>query len=192
MWSKRATVEQHQDWLLKTPAAKAEVYRSVDDKDIILDNGLLKRSFRLQPNLACTDFSNLSSGEQLLRAIGPEAKLTINGKSYKVGGLYGQSEKAYLKSAWIDKLKANNSDFVYKSYSVTPIRPYVNWKVTNRWALNKEQVTGKMLTFVFECSQPVMKDIVVKVNYELYDGIPLVCKWLSVGNQGNKKSRSIR
>jgi len=186
-WIKRPVPEKERDWLLNVPTSKAEVYRSVDNKDIILDNGLIKRSFRMQPNLACIDFTNQSTGEQLLRAITAEAKLTINGKNYKVGGLYGQSERAYLKSAWIDMLKADINEFLYKSYTVTPIKPYVNWKVTNRWALNKEQATGKMLTFVFECSQPLMKDIVVKVNYELYDGIPVVCKWLSVENHGDKK-----
>jgi len=185
VWTQKTT--SLTDWLVVNAGIKAEVYRSEDYKEIILDNGLLRRTFRLQPNIACIDFTNLSSGEQLLRAISPEAKLTISGKNYKVGGLYGQAEKAYLKSEWIDLLTANSLDFKFKAYSVTAIKPYVPWKMTNRWALNKRMPSGKTLTFIFECSQPVMKGVVVKVNYELYDGIPLLCKSLTVENNGLKK-----
>lgn len=187
VWSKGSISPNQQDWLIVNNGVKAEIYRSSDYQEIILDNGLLKRSFRLQPNIACTDFTNLSSGEQLLRAISPEAKLTISGKDYKVGGLYGQSEKAYLKNEWVNKLTANSLDFKFKAYAVTPIKSYLNWKVTNRWALNKQLPSGKMLTFIFECSQPAVKGVTVKVNYELYDGIPLLCKWLSVENNGSRK-----
>ena len=82
------------DWLVAAPQQKAGVYQSQNGKDIILYNGLVKRSFRIAPNLACIDFTNLSSGQQLLRAIRPEALITINGEQLSVGGLVGQKEKA--------------------------------------------------------------------------------------------------
>lgn len=178
---------QSGDWLVKNSNKKAEVYKSPDDRDIIMSNGLLKRSFRLHPNIACTDFSNLSTRQQLLRAISPEAKITLNGKDYNIGGLYGQSEKAYLKREWIDGYKANDNDFQFVSYLIKPILPYVNWKPATGWALNKQQPTGKMLSCLFESRLPSLKGVVVKVNYELYDGIPLICKWLSIENKGAAK-----
>ncbi len=61
------------DWLITPITTKAQVYRSNDEKEIILFNGLLKRSFRIQPNLACVDYRNMSTGQQLLRAVKPEA-----------------------------------------------------------------------------------------------------------------------
>ncbi|SEB19933.1 alpha-galactosidase [Pedobacter hartonius] len=176
------------DWLLNKTTARAEIYQSADHKNIILDNGLLKRSFRLQPNLACTDFSNLSNGQQLLRAVSAEARLTINGKIYNVGGLYGQKEKAYLKEEWIDSLTSKAADFQYKSYAVSAITPYVNWKYTGKlWAANKLQPAGKMLSLQFESDLPALKGIIVAVNYELYDGIPLVCKWIKIDNKSSVK-----
>jgi hypothetical protein len=187
VWYKQSVSLSQPDWLLNNAAVQAGIYRSADNKDIVLDNGLIKRSFRLQPNLACTDFTNLSTGEQMLRAISPEARITISGKVYQIGGLYGQPEKAYLKSEWVDGLKANANDFQFKHYAVSAIQPYINWKVTNRWSLNKLQPTGKMLTFYFESASPALKGVLVKVNYELYDGLPLVCKWLSIENKGAKK-----
>src|ERR1700744_3805825 len=64
------------DWLVTPVAAKAGIFKSADGKDIILYNGLTKRIFRISPNLACTDYTNLTTGRQLLRAVSPEAKLT--------------------------------------------------------------------------------------------------------------------
>ena len=74
------------DWLVKNVNVRAGVYRSQDSKEIILYNGLLKRSFRINQNAACVDFVNLSNGEQMLRAVKPEAILTINGKPVNVEG----------------------------------------------------------------------------------------------------------
>lgn len=177
--------EYKTDWLISKVDSRTEVYRSEDKKDIILDNGLLKRSFRIHPNLSCIDFLNLTSGEQLLRAVSAEAKLTINGKDYNIGGLYGQKEKAYLKNEWINEFTTNKTDFQFKSYSITNITTYVKWKPsTTMWAINKQQPTGKMVTFTFESELPLMSGIKVNIHYELYDGIPLIRKWLSVENKG--------
>ena len=82
---------------------KAAVYTSADKKDIHLYNGLVKRTFRLSPNVVCMDYKNMITGQQLLRALEPEAIVTINGKEYNVGGLYGQKEKAYLLPEWVDE-----------------------------------------------------------------------------------------
>ena len=187
IWKKTEETAKSRDWLINSTGKTAQVYRDLTNKDIILSNGLIKRSFRLQPNLACTDFSNLSNGQQLLRAVSPEAKLTINGKSYNIGGLYGQKQKAYLLNQWLDELTANSSDFFFKSYQVTPIESYIKWKpAANEWASNRQQPTGKMVTFSFESTLPALKGIRVNINYELYDGIPLICKWLSVENKGKQ------
>jgi len=188
VWKEGNESINKQDWLVNKIKKSAGVYRSADSKTIILDNGLLKRSFLLQPNLACIDFSNLSNEQQLLRAVSPEAKLTIDGKNYNVGGLHGQKERGYLQQEWIEKFTSDASDFQLKSYKVTTIQPYINWKPSNKeWAANKKQPTGKMLTFIFESSLSALKGIKVEVNYELYDGIPLICKWLNIQNQGQKK-----
>lgn len=181
-------LSERTDWLVHQPAGRAGVYRSENNKEIILYNGLLKRTFRIQPNVVCVDFVNLSNGEQMLRAVEPEARLIINGKSINVGGLYGQKEKAYLLKEWVDDLKAHERDFQFKGFEVSSsIQPYVKWHA-RLWASNKQLPTGKTLTFIYS-GPGEMKDLIVKVNYEIYDGIPLICKWLSVEN---KSKGSIR
>lgn len=186
VWIETAELIKGKDWLISKVDQKAELYRSDDGKNIIFTNGLLKRSFRIQPNIACIDFSNLVSEEQLLRAVNPEAKLRINGKDYNIGGLYGQTERAYLKYEWIERFKSNGGDFQFRSFNINAITSYVKWNLqTNRWAANRQQPTGKMLTFKFESWLLPLRGVIINVNYELYDGIPLICKWVSVENNTN-------
>ena len=169
------------DWLIHTPAQKAGVYSSQDGKDIILYNGLVKRTFRMSPNMTCFDFKNLSSGQQLLRAVRPEAVVTINGVAYAVGGLTGQKEKAYLMPSWIDGFKIGETDFQYAGVEVTDLTPFINWK-RRTWAYNTAQPKGKLIKFRFISSLAHLKGVEVEVNYELYNGLPLIVKWVAVKN----------
>jgi hypothetical protein len=175
-----AQLPANKDWLITKTEQSANIIVSQNGNDIVLDNGLVSRSFSLQPNLACVNYKNVSDGEELLRAVSPEAVITIDGKKYNVGGLYGQSEKAYFKSEWLDHLKANGMDFQFKSYEISQIIPYINWKQSG-WAANNKQPAGKTLSFQFQSAQ--LPGILVYVHYELYDGIPLICKWVSVVNK---------
>ena len=173
---------QKTDWLVQPVFQKATVTKTADGKDLELNNGLLKRVFRLQPNIACTDLTNLSNSQQLLRAIKPEAILTIDGIQYNIGGLHGQSEKAYLRKEWIDQLTAHDSDFHFTNYEVKDLKPFLNRRSTY-WAMNKKAATGKDISFQYRSSLSSLQNILVTVHYELYDGIPLMVKRVSVENR---------
>lgn len=172
------------DWLIKPINQQATVYYSADKNSLILYNGLVKRAFALTPGFACIEYKNMSNGQQLLRAVKPEAKITINNKEYTVGGLYGQKENAYLLPEWISSFTTSQNDFVFKKFSIENITPYINWKC-NTWASNKKQATGKTVNIYFESGNPEIKNITVVVHYELYDGLPLIIKSVSINNTGN-------
>ncbi len=173
------------DWLLSPVTQKAALYLTPDKKDLVLYNGLVKRVFRLTPNTACTDYTNMSTGQQLLRSVKPEAILTINGRTHRVGGLYGQKENAYLLPAWVDGMKEDDSDFQLLRYEVKELPPYLN-AASRVWATNHTAATGKLVQFHYISGLDELKGITVTVNYELYDGIPLICKWLSLTNHSGK------
>ena len=187
LWDKKFDETVTKDWLVHPIATKANAYYSLDKKNIILYNGLVKRSFRITPNVACTDFKNMSNGQQLLRAIRPEAVVTIEGVPYEVGGLHRQTEKAYLQDEWIDGLKKGLGDFVMKKVEVTDIKPSIHWK-KNTWGGVNKFGTGKMISFTYDSPFKNLYAVEVVVHYEIYDGIPLIVKWVSVVNN---KDRSL-
>lgn len=171
------------DWLVNPIQQKANII--VNHQQIILDNGLLKRTFVVSPNVACVSYTNSTNGQQLLRSIEPEAKLILDNKTYLVGGLKGQSEKAYLKNEDTNKLTPYDSSFQYTKHTIRDIKPFINWK-PNSWVMNKQQATGKQIAFEYTCSMKAVQGIVITVYYELYDGIPLITKWISIQNKSNK------
>ena len=158
------------DWLIDQPKQKADVYITTDKKNIILYNGLVRRSFRIEPNIACTDFQNMSNGQQLLRSIRPEAIVTINGKIINIGGLNGQKEKAYLIESTVDGLTKGDNDFICSSIKVESIKPLINWK-KNTWGSVDKSGSGKIISFFYHSPNASLNDVEVVVHYELYDGI---------------------
>ncbi len=132
-----------EDWLVKPVSSKAEVIYNESKKEIIFSNGLFNRKFRIFPNVVCVDYKNKITGQQLLRAVSPEAKIAINGKEYNVGGLYGQKEKAYLLPEWLDGFTKNDSDFIFDKYEVINTQPFINWVPGKWWATNKQYPGGK-------------------------------------------------
>jgi len=179
----RAQSHPPADWLVHPFSQKAEIIE--DQRDLILQNGLVKRVFRISPNLACYDFKNLSTGQQLLRAVKPEAKITVNGREYAVGGLRGQKENAYLLPAWLDQMTTGPEDFIYENHSVSELTPFLNWKAST-WILDQNQPSGKVLTLNFRPGAKELEGLRVAVHYEIYDGIPLIVKWVSVENTSKK------
>ena len=171
------------DWLVSPFEQKATITN--EGQNIILNNGLVKRSFVIAPNVACFDYTNLTNGQQLIRSIEPEAKVVIDQITYKVGGLSGQKEKAYLQIDQIKNLQKADSDFVFLKYTIGKIEPFIKWKPTT-WLGNAKQPTGARIDFEYVSPIAALKNIIIKVHYEIYDGIPLITKWISIQNNSNK------
>lgn len=185
VWNDAIIKYNKPDWLVRQVGMKAQVFSSTDGKDIILYNGLLKRVFRITPNLACTSYQNLNNGRELLRSVKAEARLTINGHDYNVGGLSGQRENAYLAPAELNGLKAGANDFQFVNYTVAPITPYLNWK-TKFWMPALKPATGNVISFIYKAGAPELAGLKVSVIYELYDNIPLIVKSVSIENESSK------
>ncbi|OIQ38413.1 MAG: alpha-galactosidase [Bacteroidetes bacterium MedPE-SWsnd-G1] len=164
------------DWLIDNSKAIAKIHKTNSGKDIILSNGLISRTFRVAPNLATIDFTNLMTGQSLLRAVSNEGLLTIDGKVYTIGGLSKQPEYAYTLMKWVDGLTATPNSFLLQDFEIKEIEDRLEWKRV-RWALNKEMPKGKELVFTL-----AHEGVIVKVHYALYNGIPTLSKWIEVIN----------
>ncbi|SHM01720.1 hypothetical protein SAMN05444266_10686 [Chitinophaga jiangningensis] len=164
-----------QDWLINNQGYKANV--TAAGKEVVISNGLLSRSFRVTPNVICTDFRNLVSGEQLLRAIKPEAQLFIDNDTVNIGGAYTQPQKAYLMPAWLDHMEAGAKDLHYLKYETADLKPALPENGYTKAA------SGKSLIFHYSAPEnSPYKGMVVKVHYDLFDGVPVISKWLEITN----------
>jgi len=184
VWTELHPATIKSDWLINTPKEKAGVYLSADKKNIILYNGLIRRTFRISPNIVCYDFRNMSSGQELIRAIEPEAIVTIDGKPYSVGGLHGQQEKAFFMPEWLDTFSKAPDDLFCTNVQVENIKSLLNWE-KKTWGLVDKYGTGKKVSFTYHSSSQALLGVEVIVQYEIYDGIPLIIKSVLVKNNSD-------
>lgn len=116
-----------EDWLIAKPETNAKAFRNSKGNELILSNGLISRTFRIAPNAATVSFKKLQNQEELIRAVKPEAILSINNFSIPVGGLEGQPNLAFLYEDWIDQLKVTPGSFQLKDYTLSPIEKRLDW-----------------------------------------------------------------
>ncbi len=175
-----------QDWLITPIVQKSEVKVVKNGKAIELSNGLVARQIQISPNAATVSYKNITTNEQFVRSVRPEARVVLNGKTYNIGGLYGQKEHAYLLEEWTSQFTANSNDFQFVRHEITNIKPHFDWKPTT-WTANKNLPTGKELILYFTSNNPELKGVEVAVHYEIFDGIPVLDKWVTIENKSGNE-----
>ena len=194
----------HDDWLVKKVNSTATVYK---DKygNLVLSNGLVSRTFTLQPNVATVELDNLRTGESFLRAIKPEAEIQIDGINFKIGGLTGQKVNNYFLPEWYSLLSAEPFSFKMVSYEAKPVSERFPWKKRMEWLSKDVQwpTPGLHLIFSYEASNELINDlnlvkgekekfdylkgVMVNIHYELYNEVPIFCKWITVENKSGQQ-----
>ncbi len=177
------------DWLVAPTGRKAGVYRGDNPTQVVMTNGLIRREWRLSPGGACVGFDNLMTGEAVLRAVSPEAKLSIDGKPQVIGGLVGQPDYAYLRREWVDAMKPDPAAWQCTGFEVGKPAARFGWKRARYNSGQPWPPPGASLALRFEPGDAALKGLVATVHYELYDGIPLLCKWVSLTNGTGREVR---
>jgi len=174
----RATVPP--DWLLEPGRFPARIEAAPDGGELRLSNGLVERLILLRPNAATVAFNDLLTGESLVRSIRPEAILQIDGKKCNVGGLTGQPIHNFVDPSWLPSLRADPHDFALKSYTTGKTEARFPWKPRSEWLSSTPSwpPPGASATLTF--TRPANGE--VDVHYEIYDGLPLLSKWLVYRN----------
>ena len=119
------------DWLLDATPYKARVVQS--GAEVTLDNGLIRRTIRTKNGCATVSFENRMTGEQMIRAIRPEAVVELDGVKYPVGGLTGQPIQNYLSPAWLATMTPLPSSFVLDSLEIGKTKARFEWMKRKEW-----------------------------------------------------------
>ncbi|MEM9799930.1 MAG: alpha-galactosidase [Planctomycetota bacterium] len=179
------------EWLVEAAPHAAAVLRGPGENDISLDNGLLRRTFRITPDGACATVAldDLTTGAALLRAVRPEARLALDGTPVDVGGLTGQPNHAFLDPAWLAAMEPAEGSLRLTGLSVGPIQPRLEWKRVRHHAPGAAwPPKGVELALRFlPGPESAQEGLTVTVHYALYDGIPAYSKWLTLTNESSER-----
>ncbi len=177
---------ENTDWLLDPAPFRAQVFRTDDDR-IVLDNGLIRRTFASRPNGATIAFDQVTSRQSLLRGVKPEASITIDGEQIAVGGLLGQPNYAFLTEEWIARLTTDPSALQLRRVAIAPLTERMAWKrVRHHDPLAAWPPPGITLTMSYGHTD---RSVEVDVVYALYDGVPCVRKHIVVRNTSERSVR---
>ena len=172
------------DWLIYPKPFPARATFSADAREITLENGLVRRVIRLKPNAATVAFDNLMTGASLLRSVRPEARVELNGQKLDVGGLLGQPVHNYLSPAWLSELKADPKACQLAGQKIGRTEARFPWTKRHEWLTDSAPwpPPGVSVTLTFQAPPSSSAAATVEVHYELYDGLPVMSKWLTVRN----------
>ena len=107
------------DWLIDGRYYKADLHE-IDPNTLVLTNGLVSRTFSTTPDFATIGYNELHTSKcSILRALSPEAVLSLNSHTFTIGGLNSPMNRAYFnRSALVEDMAAFNGSFHYSHYQV--------------------------------------------------------------------------
>ncbi len=171
------------DWLLANQPFTASADVDAAGHELSLSNGLIRRVIQLRPGAATIGFDILSTSVSLLRSVRPEAVVELDGRRFNVGGLDGQPVHNYLDPRWLRAMTPDTNGFEFSLVRVGRTEPRFAWQKNMKWLSRQlpwpPPGVGVTLSFVAPGACP---GIELQVHYELYDGLPLMAKWLTLSN----------
>ena len=161
-----------------------------DGSYITMTNGLITRRFVTKPAFGTVDFRSEVKDQSILRMITVETNITLDDVLYPVGGLHAaMGTLAFLNRSALNLTVAPNA-FVFASYdTVAPTAPF-HWEPGLRHSPQSANWPPKGLRLRVKfhppsSAKPEHANVVVYLNYEMYVGIPLLAKWVTVEYDGD-------
>ncbi len=152
---------------------------------LTLSNTLISRIFTTSPAFGTIDYRSETKQQPILRTIFPEGYVTLDGIDYPIGGLFSPLPHAYMNTSTLTVLQ---SSFVYTGYTKTPPVAPFHWEPGLRHSPTDASWPPKGMTLSLnfkppaDVKKPSHANIIVTVNYEMYVGVPILAKWLTVQN----------
>ena len=157
---------------------------------ITMTNGLITRMFTTVPAFGTVDYRSEVKDQSLIRMISPETNLTLDGVLYPVGGLHASmGTLAFLNRSMLNLTITPNA-FSFVSYETAAPKAPFHWEPGLRHSPKSSSWPPKGLTLKVKfhaagSAKLEHANVVVYLNYEMYVGIPLLAKWVTVEYDGN-------
>jgi len=194
------------DWLVSTTAVSQypttfslrpapEPYPS-GSQLLTLANGLVERTFFAGADGAfCTvEYRHLLSHQTYFRAIAPEGNITLNGTALQIGGCDGQPTghaEFFTPEVYGPQLSAADDTLLLENISHAAPAALFDWQPGRRRAPSDVAwpPTGVHVTVNFRVPDAPrfakLRAARVSVHYEMYDGMPVLRKWVEVSHAGS-------
>lgn len=161
---------------------------TIDDSPdgiLVIQNGLISRSFTRKPAFGTIEYASICAQKSLLRSLNPEGYIVLDNTTYPIGGLTQTGHHSFINRSGISVL---DNAFQMVNYTTgSPVAPFP-WTPGYRHAPSSVSwpPQGKTLTVLFKpptkVASPSHAGILVYVHYELYQGVPILSKWITVKN----------
>ena len=161
-------------WVVTPNSTAAQVTVNSLSGEIVLANGIIERKISIAAgNGVTTSYKNLYTGVDMLYNAQTEAVVGLDGTNYGVGGSGPAA-----------------TTFRYDSCLISdPVKPY-EWTPKRGAQARPWPPLGKALTLVYRADPSFAakyQNVKVRVNMELYQGIPVICKKVTVVNNGTQE-----
>lgn len=179
-----------EDWLITPVEQKVQLFLKKgingETAKLMLANSLVSRTFYISDNLTCISLKNLNNDAEYIRAVKPEARVMLDSVWYDIGGLSGQPEKAYFLESWCNDLTSDPNSFRFSGMNVEQPEGRYPWQV--KFNAVKTEWPPKGLHLIMHYQPPVnTTGITLDVHYEMYEGMPVIRKWLTFNNLNGKE-----
>ena len=186
-WGAVAAPDVQTDWLVDPSSFTAVVHQTGDR--LVMENGLVSRTLLLAPGVTTWSFRNLSTDEEYVRAPSPEATLTLDGKIVLVGGVGGMPVLGFTRQEDVARYRPEGP-YHFTGWRETPLGARLAWKRRPEWSARDLAWPPKGREVVLSFAAAADRALpVVDVHYEIYDGAPLVAKWVSCSNTTDRTLR---
>ncbi len=82
-----------------------------------------------------------------------------------------------------------DNSFEYQSMEIRELNSHIQWKQT-RWIPSTQwKQHGKEVILTYTHPKAMLSGVTVEVHYEIYDHLPMLCKWITVKNKGSQALR---
>lgn len=133
---------------------------------VVLRNSLIEREVQVHKFVGTTSIRRLDSGQEFVRTIEPEAKVTVDGVEHWLGGVKSVPNKAYLDPKWINEAVPAVQSLQLVSVTKVPLKSRMPRAMA---------ATGQAVELAFDHS-----DFSAVLTMEILDSLPVVSKRVSI------------